>query len=309
MIKVNLSLMPIMRTATGLLCLSALFSLATLTADPQPYDKVITKDAKTTKGVFVVHHISDQYYYEIPKSELDREFLWNARVSQTTSGVGFGGFLVADHIVRWELNGQRVLLRDVNYEATADPRTAMAAAVKALSTDTVVMSFDVLAFSPEGAPVIDVTRLFTSDVSEFGIRTRLGAGGIDGGRTWVDRISTYPQNIEVEATQTWWRNDQSIVAGQMHPGDATIVVHHSMVKLPSTPMMPRLYDDRVGFFQTTPYDYSSDAQRVRVTQIIARWRLEKKDPSVAVSEPVKPDRLLHRRRHAGKMARLDPEGR
>ena len=180
-----------------------------------------------------------------------------------------------------------MLLRDVNYEATADPRTAMAAAVKASGTDTVVMSFDVLAFSPEGSPVIDVTRLFTNDVAEFGIRTRLGAGGIDGGRTWVDRISTYPQNIEVEATQTWWRNDQAIIAGQMHPGDATIVVHHSMVKLPSTPMIPRLYDDRVGFFQTTPYDYSSNSQRVRAKQIIDRWRLEKKDPSVAVSEPVK----------------------
>ena len=33
----------------------------------------------------------------------------------------------------------------------------------------------------------------------------------------------------------------------MRPGSATIVLHHSMVKLPEKPMMPRLFDRRVGF--------------------------------------------------------------
>ncbi len=280
--------MRIVRMATGVLCLSASLSALLLAAEPQPYDKVITKDAKTTKGIFIVHHVADEYYYEIPKDQLDKEFLWNARIAQTTQGVGFGGTLVADHVVRWELRGERVLLRDVDYAATADPRTPMAAAVKASNTDTIVMSFDVAAMSPEGAPVIDVTRLFITDIAEFGIRTRLGAGAIDGSRTFVDRISAYPQNIEVDATQTWIRNDQAVVAGQMRPGDATIVVHHSMVRLPSSPMMPRLYDDRVGFFQTDPYDYSADVQGAKTRAIIDRWRLEKKDPGAAISDPVKP---------------------
>src|ERR1035441_32486 len=46
--------------------------------DPQPYDKVITKDAKTKKGLFLVHQIKDKFYYEIPKAELNKEFLWNS---------------------------------------------------------------------------------------------------------------------------------------------------------------------------------------------------------------------------------------
>ena len=288
MTQVNLSLMRIVRMAIGVLCLVASLSALLLAAEPQPYDKVVTKDAKTTKGVFTVHRVADRYYYEIPKDELDKEFLWNARIAQTTQGVGFGGVLVADHVVRWELNGQRVLLRDVDYAATADPRTPMAAAVKASNSDTIVMAFDVAALSPNGAPVIEVTRLFTNDVAEFGIRKRLGAANLDGSRTWVDRISAYPQNIEVDATQTWIRNDQAVVAGQMRPGDATIVVHHSMVRLPPSPMMPRLYDDRVGFFQTDPYDYSADEQRAKTRPIIDRWRLEKKDPTAAISDPVKP---------------------
>src|SRR5262252_9654887 len=59
--------------------------------DPQPFDRVITKDAKTSKGLFTIHQIKDRYYYEIPKKELGREFLWNSQIAKTTLGAGFGG--------------------------------------------------------------------------------------------------------------------------------------------------------------------------------------------------------------------------
>src|SRR5205809_336149 len=45
------------------------------TAEPRPYDRVITKDAKSDDGVFTIHTIKDKVYYEIPKSELNKEFL------------------------------------------------------------------------------------------------------------------------------------------------------------------------------------------------------------------------------------------
>src|ERR1700721_3182889 len=106
MTQVNLSFMRIVRLATGVLGLSASLSALLLAAEPQPYDKVITKDAKTTKGVFIVHHVADEYYYEIPKDQLDKEFLWNARIAQTTQGVGFGGTLFADTVARWALRGE-----------------------------------------------------------------------------------------------------------------------------------------------------------------------------------------------------------
>ena len=61
-----------------------------------------------------------------------------------------------------------------------------------------------------------------------------------------------------------------------------------MVRLPEKPMMPRLFDERVGYFTTRQQDYTADEYRVRNVQYIARWRLEKKDPSAAVSDPVKP---------------------
>jgi hypothetical protein len=74
----------------------------------------------------------------------------------------------------------------------------------------------------------------------------------------------------------------------MKPGSATVLMHFSMVKLPDHPAQARLYDNRVGYFTTDLHDYSLDEHRAPERHYIARWRLEKKDPSAALSEPVKP---------------------
>ncbi|MFN0120995.1 MAG: DUF5118 domain-containing protein [Blastocatellia bacterium] len=52
----------------------------------KPYDKVITKDAKSDEGVFTVHRIKEKVYYEIPKDQLNREFLWVTQIAKTTNG-------------------------------------------------------------------------------------------------------------------------------------------------------------------------------------------------------------------------------
>jgi hypothetical protein len=57
----------------------------------KPYDRVITKDAKSDEGVFTVHRVKDKIYYEIPKKEFDKEFLWVSQIAKTTLGVGYGG--------------------------------------------------------------------------------------------------------------------------------------------------------------------------------------------------------------------------
>ena len=70
--------------------------------------------------------------------------------------------------------------------------------------------------------------------------------------------------------------------------NATVVMHYSMVKLPEKPMMPRLFDERVGYFTIRQTDYGVDEQRAPQRTYITRWRLEKKDPSAELSEPIKP---------------------
>ncbi|HTF37654.1 MAG TPA: zinc-dependent metalloprotease [Blastocatellia bacterium] len=264
------------------------------------YDRVITKDAKSDPGVFTVHRIKDKVYYEIPKSELGKDFLWVSQIARTTLGVGYGGQAAGNHVVRWERHANRVLLRGVSYEVVADPKLPVSRAVQAANNNPIIMSFWIEAFGKDEAPVIDVTRLFTTEVTEFSARARLRARAFDATRSFIERIVSFPTNIEVEATHTFTSPpDTTTPAGPPQPpnpflgagmrtGSGSVVMHYSMVKLPETPMMPRLYDERVGYFTVRQTDYGQDEHRAPERRYITRWRLEKKDPDAAVSEPVKP---------------------
>ena len=267
--------------------------------DPQPYEKVITKDAKTKAGIFKVHQVKDKYYYEIPKAEMGKDFLWVSQIQRTTNGVGYGGQALGSRVVRWELGeNNRVFLKLINYSVVADPKLPIAQAVHDANNDTILMSFPVAAYGPNNeTAVIDVGRLFTTDVSELSARQRLQATAMDPTRSFIERVSPFPTNIEVETTHTYTRTAAPAGAGGggpgggaggMNPGSATVTLHYSMIKLPETPMMPRLFDERVGYFSTTNLDYGRDEQKATERTFITRWRLEKKDPNAELSEPVKP---------------------
>lgn len=265
--------------------------------EPKPYDKVITKEAKTKAGVFLVHQVKDKWYYEIPASELNKEFLWVSQIARTTLGSGYGGQALGSRVVRWERHGNRVLLRDIKYDVVADPKEPIAQAVKSANNDTILMSFNVEAWGKDEAPVIDVGRLFATDVIEISARGFLRATTLDSSRSFIERIAPFPTNIEVETTHTYTSPPPSPTApqpppspfgGTMRPGSATVVVHYSMVKLPEQPMMARLFDERVGYFTVRQMDYGRDEHRAPKRTYITRWRLEKKDPGAALSEPVKP---------------------
>jgi hypothetical protein len=269
--------------------------------EPRPYERVITKEAKSQPGIFTVHQIKERYYYEIPASELNKEFLWVNQVARTTVGVGYGGQALGSRVVRWERRGNRVFLRSISYEVVADGAQPIARAVQAANNDTILQAFNIEAFGKDEAPVIEVTRLFSTEVPELSARARLRARGFDAQRSFVERISAFPTNIEVESSHTYTLPIDPPTPGQqgppqpagffgagMRPGSATVVLHYSMVKLPEKPMMPRLYDERVGYFSMQQQDYGKDEQRAPMRRYITRWRLEKKDPNAEISEPVKP---------------------
>jgi hypothetical protein len=271
--------------------------------EPRPYDRVITKDAKSDEGVFTIHTIKDKVYYEIPRSELGKEFLWVSQIAKTTLGVGYGGQAAGNRVVRWERKGNRILLRNIVYDVVADPKLPVSRAVQAANNDTIIMAFNVEAVGKDDAAVIDVTRLFTTEVTELSARTRLRARGFDATRSFIEKTKSFPTNIEVEVSQTYTSPPDMNPAGGggapqpapnpfaqgMRAGtNATVVMHYSMVKLPEHPMMPRLFDDRVGYFTVRKTDYGTDEQRAAQRTYITRWRLEKKDPNAEISEPVKP---------------------
>jgi hypothetical protein len=53
-------------------------------------------------------------------------------------------------------------------------------------------------------------------------------------------------------------------------------------------MRPRAADARLGHFVTLTHDFTDDLARTARLRHVNRWRLEKKDPTTALSEPVKP---------------------
>lgn len=269
-------------------------------ADPQPrpYAQVIRGDVTTKEGLFKTHMVgASRLYFEIPASELGKDLLLVTQIAKTNEGDGYGGQALDRRVVRWERRGNRVLFRSVSYSIVADPNDPISEAVQNANYDAILASFNVEAYGPDSAVVIEVSRLYTAPPSEISILRRY-RGTIDAGRSFLERVMTYPTNVNVEATLTVNATPtaQSFAPGfpaqQPPPGTPpttkSFVVHWSMVKLPETPMRPRLRDSRVGYFHSTRVDFSRPEQRAEQRAYISRWRLEKKDPSAAISEPVKP---------------------
>ncbi len=123
----------------------------------------------------------------------------------------------------------------------------------------------------------------------FSVGARLGLGGADPSRSYVDRVKDFPENIETRSTLTFTGGGGG--GGFRRGGGggaATVVVHYSLDLLPETPMRGRYKDSRIGYFTTDFYEYGRSENRASEKEYINRFRLEKKDPNAEVSEPVKP---------------------
>ncbi|KAF1716833.1 zinc-dependent metalloprotease [Pseudoxanthomonas yeongjuensis] len=263
--------------------------------DAQAYDKIVA-EAQSDDGVFTVHRVADQIFYEIPERELGRDFLWVSRIAKVPLGVddGYGGRLSGTRVVRWERHGNRLLLRETIHGITADPTLPVADAVETANFSPIIMSFSIEAIGKKNAPVANVTRLFVTEVPEFSVRSKVGrAQDMDPERSFVESVKSFPENVEVEAVNTYSvPPDPSVAASaappRMPPISGSVLMHHSMVKLPETPMKPRLFDDRVGFDSVGTIDYGSEDYRITRRKFITRFRLDKKNPGSALSDPVKP---------------------
>ncbi len=262
---------------------------------PRPYNRVITAEAKTRTGLFKTHLVGTRLYFEIPRTQLGKELLLVTRASRVPVNLGYGGQQVGPRlVVKWDRNGHRVLLRQVSYETVADSTNPMYEAVRNSNNDIILSGFNVEAYGPDSAAVIEVTRLYTAPPPEMGPGSRVRTQP-DANRSYIERVLSFPENVEVEATITYPPPPQT--GGQQAPaspfapaatGTATLTMHWSMIKLPDDPMMPRLADKRIGFFALSQIDYGRPEQRAQTRRYIVRWRLDKKDPTAAMSEPVKP---------------------
>jgi hypothetical protein len=255
---------------------------------------VITAQAVTDSGVFIVHRIGEKLFYEIPRPLFGREFRLVVDRRGTIRGVGYAGEQIAARVVRWDRMGNRVLLRMVSFAMRADSTLPVSRAVDLSNTPPIIKSFDVAAWSPRDSnAVIEATTLFTTDVAELNARQLgLRVRRFDPARSFVERARSFPLNVDVTALQTF---EVDSVPGAPGAGgfdrslnSITLPTNFSMLLLPERAMRPRQCDNRVGFFAVGFEDYGSNNAKVPTRCFITRWRLEPKDPSAAVSDPIKP---------------------
>jgi hypothetical protein len=260
---------------------------------PKPYGQVITAQATTDSGVFIVHRIGEKLFYEIPRGMLGRQFRLVVDRRGTIRGLGYAGEQIAARVVRWDRIGNRVLLRMISYAARADSTLPVSRAVDLSNTPPIIKSFDIAAWSPgDSNAVVDVTSLFTTDVSELnarqlGVRVRR----LDPARSVIERARSFPSNVEVSALQTFEVDSVPGAPGSRFDrslNSMTIPTNFSMLLLPERAMAARRCDNRVGFFSVSYEDFGDANAKVQRRCYITRWRLEPKDPNAAVSDPVKP---------------------
>ncbi len=230
-------------------------------------------------------------------SRFGQEFLY---IVSLPAGIGSNdigldrGQLGPTRIVRFERIGPKVLLVQPNYDfrATTDNPAEKRAVEQSFAT-SVIWGFKAEA-EAAGSVLVDATDFVLRDGHDVaGALKRTGQGNyrLDPARSalYLERTKGFPKNTEIEATLTFagdapgpWVRDVTPT-----PDAVTVREHHSFVALPDSGYRPRALDPRSGFFGITYADYATPISQPILKRLIARHRLAKKDPSAAVSEPVK----------------------
>jgi hypothetical protein len=252
--------------------------------------------AQTLVGLLKVHVICDRVIFEIPLAGLNRDLLVNTEFAALSTGTDFvaPGSVVDNRVVRLIKLGNKIYLEDVRYEILSREQPNLQRGVEAASLRTVIRVFDIIGEGPSGEPQIDVTSVFTNEVPAgfaLDLMRHFHMRSVDPKRSYVQTVKAYPGSIDVRFYQTWMADPSELRSSgenEDRPPTLGFIFHSSIMALPQKPMRGRYADDRVGFFSVPFNDYGTGQYGSVRRGYIQRYRLEKKDPTAEVSEPVKP---------------------
>ncbi|MBU3024568.1 MULTISPECIES: zinc-dependent metalloprotease [Zobellia] len=247
----------------------------------KPYNKVITKAAKSDEGLFTTHIVDENHYYEIPDSLFNKEMLMVSRISKTATGIGFGGGKINTKVLRWEKKPTKVLLRVVSHGIVAADSLPVHEAVVNSNFEPVLYAFDIKAVKKDSAnptTVIQVNDFFEKDVQALGMpdsyREKYKVSRLDESRSYIESIKSFPLNVEARHVKTYLAKKPPS-NGSL--GSISIEINNSMILLPAEPMKRRYFDERVGWFASSQTDYGLDVQESKTVKFLDRWRLEVKE--------------------------------
>ena len=228
----------------------------------------------------------------------DSEFLY---LDTLTAGMGQNdvgldrGQRGGEHIVKFQRSGPKVLLVQPNYAFRAiTDSAAERQSVEESFAQSALFGFDVAA--EEGSAVlVDATNFFLRDahnVIPTLRRSQQGTFRLDQSRCafYLPNTKNFPKNTEIEATLTFASDEPGPLVREVTPEATSMTLrqHHSFIELPPAGYKPRVYDPRSSFFGIQFMDMAAPVGEPWVKRYISRHRLQKKNPSAAVSEPVEP---------------------
>lgn len=270
-----------------------LFSINLASAQNLDLGKMSKKDG------FIPFYLDEEkgkIYLEIDK--LDWEFLY---VNSLTAGVGSNdigldrGQLGDTRIVEFRKSGNKLFLVHKNYDFRAySDNPAEVQSIQDAFAESIIWGFEI-AQKDGDKLIVDATNFYLQDVhgvAQTLSRSRQGTFRADASRSglYYPMTKNFPQNTEVEMTitltgQATGGNLRSVTPS---PDAVTVRQRHSFIELPDDKYQPREFDPRAGFGSISYMDFTTPISEPIVKKFIARHRLEKKDPSAAMSEAVEP---------------------
>ena len=279
-----------------------LFSLSFLSVNAQNLSSIEdkTKNLKKYEGFlnYYWNENTGKIWLEIDK--LDTEILY---ITSLPAGLGSNdigldrGLLGGSRIVRFNRTGRKLLMTQPNYDYRAiTSDKAEKRAVEQSFAQSVLWGFNIEAES-NGHLLVDATDFIFRDAMKVASRIRgmrQGNYSLDKTRSafYLPQSKNFPLNTELEATVTFVNNDGeagNYVQAVTPSAEAiTLRIHHSFVQLPDNNYKPRLFDARSSYINMSYFDYSTPVSEPIDKYFILRHRLQKKDPTAAKSEAVKP---------------------
>jgi hypothetical protein len=268
--------------------------------------KDFLRDAKASPGFFTLHQKDDKVWLEILPSQFNKPFFFSYNIPNSVGERGlYGSQMGSSRLVEFKKIGNQIQLIAKNTQFFAKEGTPQAQFVSESFSDSLLASAAVLTQPhPETKSVlIEANSLLFTDIP--GYQTRLEAAfrmpfAVDTRNTSFSAVKNTDKLTGLEVKVHF--SVPRIAAPPITPGPGPMTsppratpdprslfvsFYYSLMPLPE-PMQTRIADERVGFFTVARTDYTTDLNIKPKTHFLKRWRLEKKDPAEAVSEPKEP---------------------
>lgn len=257
-----------------------------------------TEGMQQHDGFFAFYYdeAADKVYLQVPRQS--PEFIFQSSLPRGIGSNDIGldrGQLGNTRLAQFSVHGKRALLTEKNttYRANTD-NTAERDSVAEAFAESVLWGFDIVAAN-NSYVLIDYTPFLYTDI--HGVQNRLqrineGNFSVDTSRSvlWPERMRAFPKNTELEAKVTFTGTGAGRYVRSVTPEPTAITVHlhHSFIQLPDAGYQPRAFHPNSGYYARGFQDYAAPLRESMDQRFISRHRLEKKNPSAAVSEPVEP---------------------